>query len=283
MSFWKLIPIAIMLPPVAIGAFAMYRSQVSIAIWSQNVACLVFMSFVSLIMGNHKFNIEVSKYKKLVLPSALVLLILTFASHGMDGVHRWISIAVVRLNMAMIILPILLIELWSVLKTKGFNLGLVISFVIVMVLFFQPDASQLTGFAVPAMIMLSRNTKSKVMGLFIAFAFSLFIVFSWIHLDNLSPVNYVEGILKMVANMGFIWLVLGVISLVILPLPFILFPPKNAECISKYIGSYYIIIILATLFGNFPVPLMGYGISPIIGYYISLMWYLNSKYVKNKV
>lgn len=261
----------------------MYRNHVSIAIWSQNIACLVLMSFVSLIMANHKFNVNKSKYKKFVLPAALGLLILTFASQGIAGVHRWISIGAVKLNIAMIILPIILIELWNVLKTKGLNLGFAIAFVILLVLFFQPDASQLTGFAVPMMIMLSRNTNSKVISFLIISAFSLFVVFSWIYLDNLPPVNYVERILNMVANMGFAWLILGVISLVILPIPFLLFPPKNTESISKYIGCYYIIIILSTLFGNFPVPLMGYGISPIIGFYISLMWYLHSKYVKNEV
>jgi len=98
------------------------------------------------------------------------------------------------------------------------------------------------------------------------------------YLDNLPPVNYVERIVNMVADMGLIWLILGVASLVALPVPFLLFPSQNTESISRYIGCYYIIIILSTLFGNFPVPLMGYGISPIIGFYISLIWYIYSKY-----
>lgn len=152
-----------------------------------------------------------------------------------------------------------------------------------MVLFFQPDASQLTGFAVPIMIMLSRKTNSKVIRLLIISVYSLFIILSWMYLDNLPPVNYVERIVNMVADMGLIWLILGAASLVALPVPFLLFPPQNTESISRYIGCYYIIIILSTLFGNFPVPLMGYGISPIIGFYISLIWYINSKYAKSAV
>ena len=74
-----------------------------------------------------------------------------------------------------------------------------------------------------------------------------------------------------------VWLILGVTSLAVLPAQFLLFPPMNTQPISRYIGFYYIIIILSMLFGNFPAPLMGYGISPIIGYYLSLIWYQNRK------
>jgi len=71
-------------------------------------------------------------------------------------------------------------------------------------------------------------------------------------------------------NMGLIWLIIGVISLAILPIPFILFPPKNLKLPSVCVGLYFVIILGSTLLGNFLVPLMGYGISPIIGYYIEI-------------
>ncbi|WP_312426841.1 hypothetical protein [Lacrimispora sp.] len=103
----------------AIGVLAMYRNHVPIVIWISNIACLVLMSFVSLIMITQKFNINRSEYKKFILPVALLLLILTFVNPGMESVHRWISIGTLKLNIAMIVLPIILIELWNVLKTKG--------------------------------------------------------------------------------------------------------------------------------------------------------------------
>ncbi|MGF7057020.1 hypothetical protein [Brassicibacter mesophilus] len=70
---------------------------------------------------------------------------------------------------------------------------------------------------------------------------------------------------------------IGVVSLVILPIPFILFPPKNYKLPSICIGLYSAILLFSTLFGNFSVPLMGYGFSPIIGYFISIMWYTKLK------
>ena len=255
----------------------MYRNQISVAVWSQNIACLILMSFLSLIVMKRKCANSKSRYQKIVLPAILGLLILTFVNQGLEGVHRWISIGIVRINVAMIIMPLTLIELWNTFQTKDFWFGCGVALGIVLILFFQPDASQLAGFAIPVMIMLGRKTKSKIVRFSIYCIFSSFVVFSWIFSDNLPPVSYVENILDMVAGMGVVWLILGVISLVILPTPFLSFPPKNAKPVSRYIGCYYIIVIFSTLLGNFPVPLMGYGISPIIGYYLSLIWYHNNK------
>ena len=258
----------------------MLRNHVSIAIWGQNIACLVVMMIISLIIIARGLDPRKSKYRSIILPAALCLLLLTFANPGLDGVHRWISISILRLNMAMIALPIIFVELWNASKTKGLTFVCVIAFGIALLLLLQPDASQLTGFAVPMTIMLCRKTNRKVIRLLIISTFSLLVVLSWMYLDKLPPVNYVEEIVNLVADMGLFWLVLGIMSLAVLPMPFLLFPPENAKSISRYIGGYYVIIIVATQFGNFPVPLMGYGVSPILGYFISLIWYIQTKYEK---
>jgi len=106
---------------------------------------------------------------------------------------------------------------------------------------------------------------------------SALIIISWVFLDELPPVSYVENIVRLLANMGILWLSLGVISLVILPLPFIFFSPEKYKLLSVSIGMYFIIILISTLFGNFPVPLMGYGVSPIIGFFISITWFVKFK------
>ena len=275
MPLRKLITFTLTIPSIAIGVLAMYQNHVPVAIWGQNIGCLILMSVISLFMITHKCNNTGNRYNQLLLPVAIIALILTFANQGMDGVHRWISIGAVKLNVAMIVLPVILLELYKVLKIRGLTYAGVSALIILLVLFFQPDASQLTGFAIPTMIMLSLNTRSKKIRFLITGVSVLFIVLSWIRLDHLPPVDYVERILMMVADMGGIWFVSGIISLAILPAPFLLSPPKNAVSVSRYIGCYYIVILLSTLFGNFPVPLMGYGISPIVGYYLSLTWYLN--------
>lgn len=257
----------------------MYQNHIPALVWGQNLVCFLAMSFIYWIAVTYKFDFfSGSKHNKILLPLAMGLLLLTFLNPGMEGVHRWISIGVIRLNIAMIVVPVIMIRLGRLMQTKELGLGSVAAIGTVVVLFFQPDASQLTGFAIPMMILISSETRSKLWRLLIISVFSVCAILSWVHLDSLPPVNYVEGIVSMAADMGVLWLVLGIISLAILPLPFLLFPPENAGLISRCIGVYYIIILVSTVPGNFPVPLMGYGLSPIIGYFISLIWYRRSKY-----
>lgn len=261
----------------------MYQNDISVAIWSQNIACLIFMSFLTLMVRKRKCAHRINRYKKLGLPALLGLLILTFAHKGLGDVHRWISMGTVRINVAMMILPLALIALWHTFQTKDSWLGYGVTLGIVLVLFFQPDASQLSSFTIPMMIMLGKNTKRKIVRFSIYCICSSFVIYSWIFLDTLPPVHYVENILDMVAGMGVVWLILGVISIVILPIPFLWLPPQNAKSLSRYLGCYYIIVLFSTLLGNFPVPLMGYGISPVIGYYLSFIWYLHHKFEPNVI
>lgn len=105
----------------------------------------------------------------------------------------------------------------------------------------------------------------------------VFFLFLTAFLDGLEPVSYVEGIITLVSDMGMIWFVLGIISLAILSLTFFILPPKENKMLSMCFGIYFMVILISTVFGNFPVPLMGYGISPIIGYFISIIWFSKSK------
>lgn len=271
------IPLIISTPSITIGALVMYHNKVSIFIWMQNIACLIIAGLISYFVVTNKFNIRRSKYNNITILISVLFFILTFMNPGMNGVHRWVAIGIIKLNVSMIVLPIIIIALWKVLQIKELWFAIVITMAISVLLFIQPDASQLTGFAIPMMIMLCSKTNKKVLCSFIVGIFSILIILSWVFLDSLTAVAYVERIVSLLANMGLIWLTLGIISLVILPMPFILFSPKNLKLPSICVGLYFIIILISTLFGNFPVPLMGYGISPIIGYFISITWYTKSK------
>ncbi len=271
------IPLMLTIPAITIGAIAMYLNEIPTLIWAQNMFFLVIAGLISFFAVLSKLNMKRSSAYDISILISLLLIILTFISPGMDGVHRWLSIGIINFNVSMIVLPILIIELWKLLQIKGLSFTIIITIVVSILLSIQPDASQLTGFAIPMMVMLCRKTDKKVLRLLIVGILSILIILSWVFLDNLSPVAYVEGILSLLANMGLIWLILGVFSLAILPVPFILFPPKNLKLPSVCVGLYFIIILISTFCGNFPVPLMGYGVSPIIGYFIAITWYSKSK------
>jgi hypothetical protein len=271
------IPLIFTIPAILIGVVAMYHSKVPTITWAQNIACLVVAGLVSFFVVLRKYKKRSNSFYIFSILICLLFMTLTFINPSMNGVHRWLSIGVIRFNVAMIVLPILLINLYKISHVINFKALVAITFVISVLLLVQPDASQLTGFAIPMMVILYSTNEKKYLSLFSSFILSILIVISWVFLDSLPPVTYVEGILNLVHSMGLIWLILGVLSLIILPLPLILSPPRNLKLPSICLGLYFIIIIISTFFGNFPVPLMGYGISPIIGYFIAITWYAKSK------
>ncbi len=273
----KFIPVIITMPSITLGAIAMFHNKISALIWTQNIACLVIVGLISYFIVSNKWNIKASKYNGIAILIVFLFLLLTLLDSGMNGVHRWISIGIMKFNVSMILLPLSIIVLWRASQTKELWFTLAIALAISILLAIQPDASQLTGFAVPMMILLCSKTNGKISRLFIIGIFSILVILSWVFLDSLPAVTYVEGIISLLNNMGFVWLTLGIISLVILPIPFILFPPRNLTLPSICVGLYFIIILISTIFGNFPVSLMGYGISPIIGYFIPITWYAESK------
>ncbi|OAT87600.1 hypothetical protein [Candidatus Arthromitus sp. SFB-turkey] len=74
-----------------------------------------------------------------------------------------------------------------------------------------------------------------------------------------------------------IWLyILGLISIFLIPIPFLIFSSEKNKIISICLALYYWIIALFSLLGDFPVPIIGYGSSPIIGYFIVLLWHIGT-------
>ena len=275
--FTNLLPFLIAMPAIIIGALAMYLNNVPALIWSQNLLCLCIAGLISFFVLSREHQNKTRNSLGLTIPTTIILILLTFIDSGLGGVHRWVSIGPVRLYIASIVLPVLFIELWRILQTKNWWIPTAITLGVSVMLAIQPDASQITAFIIPMFIMLLWKTKNNIFRYGALALLPLLIIISWVFLDSLPPVAYVEKIVNMVAGMGVFWLVLGIVSLIILPLPFILSPPRNFRLLSICLGLYFAIVTVSTLFGNFPVPLMGYGISPITGYFIAITWFVRSK------
>lgn len=274
MKLRNFLQIIIAIPSVLIGAIAMYLNKISIGIWSQNIIALLISGLISYLVLNGRPRISKRKSFGFIIPITIILLFLTFLNSGIEGVHRWISIGAIRINVASVVLPILFIEIWRILKILNWWYSMIVTIAVSILLALQPDASQTTGFVYPmAILLLSKANKSVIRYIFIGLI-SIIPIICWIFIDSLPPVDYVEDIVLMVQNLGTVWHLIGITSLALLPLPFIILATKNYKLISTCLGLYFTIILISTLFGNFPVPLMGYGISPIIGYLIALTWLL---------
>ncbi len=272
--FLRFIPAFVMLPAIMIGVFAMFINNVPTIIYMQNILCFVVLEVVYFVIYKCKFSFhKIEPFVYLIV--SIFAIGLTFINLGVGGVHRWVSFGSFQLYVSSIVMPIIIINLWGLLqKDKVWSASIITIFVAVL-LTLQPDASMVTAFSVVAILLWNKiNNLSRVL-LVVFFGGLTFI--SWMFLDSLEPITYVEGIFTLVINMEILATVLGVVSLAIMIIPFLFFSPSRNKIVSISFGVYYIIILLSNLVGNFPVPLMGYGISPIVGYFISIIWFSEEK------
>jgi hypothetical protein len=97
---------------------------------------------------------------------------------------------------------------------------------------------------------------------------------AWTRPDPLSPVPHVEGIMSLAAQTGIQWHVTAILALGLLPLPFAVAAFRGAvpRGATVAVAVYFGILCIVPSFGAYPVPLMGFGLSPVIGYYLALGW-----------
>jgi hypothetical protein len=255
-----LIPI----PAMLMGINTMHYFDVPKNIWLINLVCTLILICIGLIINNLK-----RFHHKYLVYFLLLLLALTFFDKGFMAVHRWISLGSIKLNIGLIITPILMIEIN---KIQNSPLALLLSFILLLIFLFQPDASQVTAFSISILLILWERIKITAVRYFALLVSLVSIISTWLFLDKLPPVEYVENILLMTNKMGVLSGIFSILSLILLPLPFFMKYPKECKTLSYALGIYFLLLIISTFFGNFPVMILGYGISPIIGYFTALIW-----------
>ena len=188
-----LYPILIIILPCLLGTGAMIINSKPTHIWIQNISVIILFTFMTIFISKFKFKLN---YKSIVFISILLLL-LTFLQGNNVGVHRWIQLSSFSLNISMIVIPLTIIAVNNLFKNKHIVFSSVSIIMISLILFFQPDASQLTGFSIAMLLCILNNELPKLSKILIIVILLMLTVSSWIFLDSLQPVNYTKGILKM--------------------------------------------------------------------------------------
>jgi hypothetical protein len=261
------------IPAAIIGAFTMNYLKVSNHIWLINLAASFVCSLLSLLFFQDKLRLKNSN-PYIILFFALVILPATFIDNGIMAVHRWVSFGSIQINVGLIVSPLILIQI-----SRISNLIYIISTAVFTTIIFllQPDASLVTAFSIAAAIVLLDKVKNKAtIVAFVLFALSS-IIFSWYNLDKLESVSFVEGIINMTKSISPILFTVSIFSLLLLVVPFFVSHYSKSRIIIS-LGVYYLLLLASSFFGNFPVMITGYGISPIIGFHIGLIWLID----KNK-
>jgi cell division protein FtsW (lipid II flippase) len=258
-------------PAILMSVLVMRASDVPAKTWIQQISCVILsiIVFLWVFFLRNKKNITV--LPKIVIAASLLLLTATFLGFGTDSVHRWIGFGPVRLCVSSVVLPSFILAIYHLLKDKEDIKWVVVpSFVMIGLLCAQPDASQATAFAVAmGMIWATAQHSQKVLrlGAIILVGIALF---SWTRFDPLLPVPHVEQIYQLALKAGLLYAIPSYICCLLLLVPFI-----SKSKASMALGLYFLTCLIAPLIGAFPVPVFGFGLSPILGYISAIVYLIN--------
>jgi hypothetical protein len=263
------LPACAPLPALIVGIVAMRQLGVSTTAWSINLAATA-VGLLIWFAGRRLPPPARPATRWLLTAASIVAILLPFASAGMLGVHRWISVAGLRLHASAIAAPLIV---WCVAAAASHGIGraLAIGATAGIILAFQPDAAQATSLAAACAVVIVRARTKHPRQVLLSVAVLLVVsAASFVRRDPLPPVPHVEGIFDVVASGGPASAAMATAALVLLPVPFFVAWYRHRSPASLALGVYVAMTLLAPAWGTFPVPVMGYGASPILGYFIAL-------------
>lgn len=201
---------------------------------------------------------------------AITLLAFTFVGPGQDGVHRWLALGPVRVHASAIASPMVLAAALG-LVAHGRGAWAAIAIAIAQAIHaVQPDAAQSTALGLGVIVGLARwpmpmRTRIVAIGMTAAS-----VVPAWCVADPLAPVAEVEGVVALAAELGRPMQIVAVVVLGLVPVSLAVVTSRGARAAidratCSGLVAYVVGIMVAPMFGDFPVPLLGFGTSPVLG------------------
>src|SRR3954463_4241946 len=137
------------LAAVGAGAATLSISGVPVGSWLRNPIAWVIAVFLATGLMLLRSSLPVAR---VILAAAVLGVAGTFLAPAQSGVHRWIDLGPLHINMAALLLPAAVVALAFCGIASRF--GLASAAAIVTLLALQPDASQATSFVVAVIILL---------------------------------------------------------------------------------------------------------------------------------
>jgi hypothetical protein len=202
--------------------------------------------------------------------AGIVMILLPFTASGADGVYRWLSLGPVGIHASSIAAPLIIASVAAMARTRLLA-AVAVAALATTALALQPDAAQATSLAAACCTLLVFDSAPRQLAASVGVALLLGLALSsFVKPDPLPSVPHVEGVLSLLGVRGVEWRGIGTATLLLLPLPFFMMFRRGGDRTSLALGVYVALITLAPFWGTFPVPIMGYGVSPIIGYFLAL-------------
>lgn len=260
-ALFALLSLAAVLTGCAIAS----ASGVSVGSWSRNL-----IAWVAGALAAALFAIQRSRgFLRALVVAAPAGLAATLLNPGQEGVHRWVDVGPVHATLAAILLPpavVALAALWD--RERWTWIAAALAGVLLVL---QPDASQATAFGGGLLVILLRLPAPRAARAAGTLAVLALVAAAWLRPDPLEPVAEVEGIVGLAARWSLPVALLAVALLAGVVLSPLRMgrgdggPPRTA---AMALAACFALTALAPLAGAFPVPLLGVGMSPVIGFWL---------------
>src|SRR5687767_14044246 len=136
---------------VAAGCVAMAESGVAPSSWLRSVVAWVVGAGLAAVLARYAEPRSASIGAVIAGTAALIA---TLFAAGIEGVHRWLDVGPLHINVAALFLPALIVGLAAIGVSRP--IGVVVAVLIASVLLAQPDASQLMAFAAAVSLLMLR-------------------------------------------------------------------------------------------------------------------------------
>jgi len=258
---------AISLAAVILGAAICAMSGVATGLWIRNLAAWGLGALAAAALARWAGD-RLGPVIALAVPLCLGV---TFLGPGLEGVHRWLVAGPLRLNAAMLLLPSLVVA--TAVLTRRHRWWWAPAFAGLAVLALQPDASQALAMAL-AICAIAAGTRSWAEGCSVAIGALILAAFSWTQPDPLQPVAEVEEVIQLASSHSPMLAWLAVIALIAFAAAPSLATRSREGNLTGGAGVALTALlsgwIVGPVLGAFPVPLVGIGLSPILGAWIGV-------------
>jgi hypothetical protein len=243
---------------IALGVVVMSQADVPLGIGLRNLIAWLGAAVAAIYLARRGW------LTGWAAPVALGIIALSFAGPGQEGVHRWLDLGPIQLNAAALVLPAAI----AASARERARLVIPCFALIAFALAWQPDISQLAGFAIAAVILCAARFGWKgAAGALALAAGAIAVCLS--RPDPLEPVAHVEGIFALAWSPSpAIAIGMGVALAAASLSPLLVWRSPEARWSALALAAYFTVTATAFLFGAYPAPLAGYGLSFVTGWWV---------------
>lgn len=202
--------------------------------------------------------------------AGLIAIACTLIAPGLHGIHRWLVISGVRLHASQLVMPGLMVFAASNLRRAPAPVVLLASQGLHLL---QPDAGQATAVAAGSLLLFLGGPASKLSRAAAAASVAMAIA-TWVRFDPLTASPFVEDIVQRAFAINWSLGCLGLITLAAGALAPMMLASRTAAAettvAARGLAVYLATAALVSAFGQFPVPLLGFGASSVVGAFVGL-------------